>query len=231
MGFTEARTDAPFVLFLDHDDLLHADALEALCAGLDDRTAVAAYGLPRDVDASGAPLTERVDQAFGFDRLGIANGRVYQAPPHVPATFDMFVVWDMIATPGQVLIRRSALQEVGSFDPVTVPSDDWDLWARLSLLGHLRPLLRFVVDKRIHASNQSAGKGLKGAGHRMRLKLATMPVLSAEQQRLVQLGHGHGTALRLRWARAAVGRRDLMATLRFLRQAVIAWLEYKSVRY
>jgi len=58
-------------------------------------------------------------------------------------------------SPGQTLIRRSALEVVGGFDPSIWGADDFDLYLRLAKLGELRYERRLSLHYRLHAGNAS----------------------------------------------------------------------------
>jgi GT2 family glycosyltransferase len=164
---------------------------------------VAAYGLPRSVDIDGKTTTERLDDAFGASRQKVCGRRVANVGEQEPTTFSSFVLWCLIATPGQVLIRASALREVGHFDPLTVPSDDWDLWLRLSARGNFEYVRMFVINKRAHNDNVSSkGKIMAAAEPVIRLKLRQSTSLSSEKCAIARTGHRKSCLLKLSWANA-----------------------------
>jgi glycosyltransferase involved in cell wall biosynthesis len=112
-------TTADLLLFLDADDILHTFALEKLATALFSRPLAAlAYGraeiwsptdqFPSHVDPSAA--------GSGEDLWGI------------------LLRGNFIRTPGCVLVRRSALTQVGGWDAdVTLKgNEDWELWLRLA---------------------------------------------------------------------------------------------------
>jgi glycosyltransferase involved in cell wall biosynthesis len=136
-GISEANHSSEFIAFLDHDDVwrdFFLDSLLPLFAS--DAAAVAAYGLARLIDGQ----SHLIDADSGssqkvrclIDSVD-AEGRVVHrgVPPDQPPTFEMFITNYLLYTPGQALIKRSALDSVGYFDPMTVPADDWDLFIRL----------------------------------------------------------------------------------------------------
>ena len=228
LGLASGR--APFVMFLDHDDHLEPDALEHLHEALHRPVAAsAAYGFARRVDDGGSHLTPRLEEAAGYERHALSVSRAPRPmSPEEPDGFDNLVGWSSILTPGQALIRADHLARAGPFDPLTVPSDDWDLWIRLSRLGPLSRALRFTVNKREHGANESkSSRAMRVAEPRLRRKLAADPTLTPEQRRLARLGHAYSCRQRLLWAREHVGRGRYasagLATLQALRCAAVYW--------
>ena len=231
-GLAMASTSSRFVAFLDHDDLWHPYCLEVLAGVLDAHPAAsAAYGLPRPMTSSGVPVASDVRQAVGYRRWCVHQGRVVEWPPELPTTFEVLTAWNVIETPGQVLIRRAALESVDPFDPDCVPGDDWDMWLRLSLVGHLQLTVRHVIDKRYHENAQSFGFGLFGSERRLRKKWVGRPDLSPEQRATLKVADRHGPVLRLRWARDEIRRGDLYWAVRHVGSAAIAYRRYLAMPY
>jgi glycosyltransferase involved in cell wall biosynthesis len=126
-------TTAPFVFPLDADDLVVADVLADLAAALDHSpTAALAWG---DI------------QFFGeSDRLA-----------RCPAALDPWLITYLNPLPYASLIRRSALEEIGGWGPVS-GFEDWDLWMGFAERGkdgiHVPgPVLRY----RIHGNRRWRG--------------------------------------------------------------------------
>ncbi|MCP8939773.1 glycosyltransferase family 2 protein [Alsobacter sp. SYSU M60028] len=116
-GLAECR--APYVLFLDGDDLLTPDALERMAAALDERPrCVAAVALLAKIDLSGRPL-----------------GR--PDPARLPSRdiLRQLVGRNFIVNGGAICMRTHAARAVGGFDPRLRLGEDWDLWCRLAALG------------------------------------------------------------------------------------------------
>ncbi|MFZ5775997.1 MAG: glycosyltransferase [Thermodesulfobacteriota bacterium] len=105
-----ALATAPYVLFLDHDDLLHDEALLSLALALRDGRG---YGLlytdSRTVDRTGAPLYVHRKQEWAPETL-----------LHVNAVNHLAVV------------RRDLLLELGGLRPEFEGGQDWDLLLRLA---------------------------------------------------------------------------------------------------
>lgn len=148
-GIAEATGE--FVALLDDDDQWPAGKLawqvEALRKNPD---AVLVYGEDVRVDTGGHPLPPTPRK--GYKR---PSGEVYRD----------FLEGCWIASPGQTLIRRSAIDQIGGFDTGVWGSDDWDLYLRLAEIGRFiyedRPALRY----RIHGGNASANVLKHLAGH------------------------------------------------------------------
>lgn len=102
----QARTD--WVAFLDDDDVLHDDHIEALCGALDDTGADLAFSWHTTTGA--VPLVPRFDEwnseAVAYMHAGINV---------VPVT---------------VLARRSAILDAGGFNPAD-RYEDYSLWLRM----------------------------------------------------------------------------------------------------
>lgn len=141
-NFGLARTTAPLVAFLDQDDLWHKAHLKLLCnvfAQAPDVPAVVASissfhdGRQPLFDITSAS-TERIDPWTGYPFLG-------QLGLGLP-------------TASALLIRRTALQEVGNWDPTYLGAVDYYLWLRLSEKGPLTRLSATTVGYRQHPTSQ-----------------------------------------------------------------------------
>jgi glycosyltransferase involved in cell wall biosynthesis len=124
---------APFLLFLDDDDLLRPNALETLRRSLlKEPDAVAAIGANIEFDARGH------------------RRRIRHPLRQTTRIVWPELLWGWSATPSRVLLRREAFEAAGGWDPAIDTAHDTELWLRMSLLGpfHLAP--RPVVNKRAH---------------------------------------------------------------------------------
>jgi len=211
-GLQESTRSSEYVIFLDHDDIWEKGALELLVRALDDQPrAVATNGLSRFIDAQGDLCAPGHVEAWGRQRRGVEGGRLVPWRLNRPTTLAVLAFDNRIATPGQVLIRRSALEAVGSFDPAVAPCDDWDLWLRLSQRGEIVFLDRVVLNWRIHSGNRSWDlDGLLQAQTCVRRKLLASVALSADQRSTVALADWY-------WSRE-VRRRRLVRARELLQQ-------------
>jgi glycosyltransferase involved in cell wall biosynthesis len=151
------------VIFLDADDLWRPNTLELLIRALEAAPhAPAAHGRAACIDADGnaIPLVgyEQEGRRYVRPRAGLSLAPLELAllGDQEPTHFAALALQNPISTPGQVLIRRDALNRVGKFDTHAKPAEDWDLWLRLSLLGPFRYLPETVIDYRRHAANASS---------------------------------------------------------------------------
>jgi len=110
-GLQEAQGE--FVAFLDDDDLWDPEALETHLNLL--------RSSPEAIVSVGA--------AVSFPVEGVATTRTVPISGNVRCEF---LKGNWITTPGQTLIRRPAILEVGGFDPRFWGVDDWDLYLRLA---------------------------------------------------------------------------------------------------
>lgn len=159
-----------YLYFLDDDDRMLPDAMAVLVEELEGHPkAGMAYGhmlifdeTPPSDTSSTKPRNQDADDV---DR--------------VP-----FILFNQIGCPGQVLIRRSAFQAVGGFDPSIWGTDDWDLWLRLLERYPARIIPNAVHAYRLHANNSSRNvaamyeSSLRVArAHLVRFPAAMQPVL------------------------------------------------------
>jgi glycosyltransferase involved in cell wall biosynthesis len=135
-GLSEARGE--YVAFLDDDDEWPPDKLEWQVAQLrqNDGVPLIGGGAVR-IDASGTVLTE-----WCYGPISLETADLFRGPPFI--------------SPGQTLIRRSALMQIGGFDPEIWGADDYDLYLRLSQCGPLLVEPRVALHYRVHASNASS---------------------------------------------------------------------------
>ena len=164
-GFHLSCASTEFVIFLDADDVWEPGALALLLAVLNAHPeAPAAYGLARYVGKAGEPIEPGVCEGHQQFRLGLEHGRVIVWPPDRPTTFAVEAVMERVMTCGTVLIRRSAFQKAGLFDPNLRMWEDWDYWLRLSRVGGLIFTDTLVLGYRRHDTNVSGRRDLLEAG-------------------------------------------------------------------
>ena len=131
-----AEATAPWIAFLDDDDLWAPDKLarQLDAAELQDRAWV--YAGDVNVD----------------DRLEILSGARPPAPERVTAALERFNPVPTGAS--NVVVRADALAAVGAFDPALRRTEDWDLWIRLARSGPPAAVDAPLVAYRFHRGNR-----------------------------------------------------------------------------
>lgn len=230
-GLRELDPASAYVIFLDQDDLWESDALETMTAALERKPAdIAAHGLMQRIDEHNHPLPPGSAEHVARRRKGVVGTRLVPWPRENPTTFAVLVFENILATPGQVLIRRSAITSVGPFDAAMAPADDWDMWLRLSHLGDIVYVDKVVIGWRQHATNASHQRPTM---HQARMRVFRKLLSSytgADEQRLILQGYrwnrrfqGH---LYLLWARENVARGNLWQAAKQLRHVLVEWLHF-----
>lgn len=144
MGLAAARntgwraSSAPFLVFLDADDLLHPEALEA---GLREMLAQPGCGFVfggyRYIDTDRHPLSEPVFCGSVEDHYaGLLRA-------------------NYITMHATVLYRRCVLERVAGFDPSMRACEDYDLYLRIAREFPIRQHRALVADYRRHEQNMS----------------------------------------------------------------------------
>jgi glycosyltransferase involved in cell wall biosynthesis len=134
-GIDEAAGE--YIALLDDDDLWPPEKLAWQVAALSSNpAAVLVYGFM---------------ESFGQER------RFRWPPPDGPTGWvrQAFLRKNWIRSPGQALIRHSALRAVGGFDATVWSADDWDLYLRLAEVGPFVYEHRHALSYRVHADNLS----------------------------------------------------------------------------
>lgn len=136
LGITHSH--GKYIALLDDDDLWPPDKLKWQVAELESSDAVLIGGVAGSIGVDGS----------------------LQAPVGAPDELRVYAFEDLLdgspfLSPGQTLIRRSALESVGGFDREIWGADDFDLWLGLSLHGPVRRRNRLALYYRTHDSNAS----------------------------------------------------------------------------
>lgn len=208
--------DCEFVMFLDHDDVLHPDALELLLGALrtDERLGeafVGAHGIARNIDADGAPYHPGECEAWCRARAHVADRQVRSAHPDEPTTFRHLAFGQCIPTTGACLLKREALTAAGPWDPAIRGADDYDMYLRLTNQGPMAFVDQVVIDYRWHGENTSNDLHLMHVGYVASKRKAIRSAATTSANRRVLRQSFQHTARQ--WAR-----RDLGFVPEYLRQ-------------
>lgn len=131
-GIAAAR--GKYIALLDDDDLWPPEKLSWQVAALEAHPA--------------AELV--VGQAELIDMNGHHTG---MEPLAEAITFESLFEASHLLSPGQTLIRRTALRSVGGFDPAIRGAEDWDLWIRLARRAPFLVNRRTALRYRRHPGN------------------------------------------------------------------------------
>lgn len=190
-GVAALPGDVRFVALLDHDDRWLPEALATLHDALasSSREDAGVHASARYIDEAGRSIRENELETDLRRRPGIEGGRVVEWPPSRPTTFANLVFGDCIPV-GTALVRRDALDRAGPFDERAVPSDDYDMWLRLTRIGPFRFVDRVVLEYRQLAAPtwdrpKGAGRGLPY----VQRKAITSPENTARQAALARDGY------------------------------------------
>jgi len=134
-GWMEATTE--WVAFCDDDDVWSPDKLH--------RQVAAAEQSRRDWAYAGSVSVNH--------ELRVQMGGPPLEPDEMIAALPRYNA--MPAGASNVLVRRTALQRVGGFDPSLTHVPDWDLWLRLARHGKPASVPEASVAYRLHGGNAS----------------------------------------------------------------------------
>ncbi len=188
-----AATDAPWIAFLDADDLWEPDKLRAQLelARLRPETGlifcdVRQFRGSQTVLPSFLATRESYRQA-GKEAVG-PNQVLLPAPAGA-----LLLQENSILTTSSVLVRREALEEVGGFDPTLRVCEDYDLWLRLLRDAPAGVEERPLVHYRLHGESLSDDQG--------GMLLGSIAVAERARKRPERYPAGAESALRARAAR------------------------------
>lgn len=169
-GLAMARGE--YVAYLDDDDLWPPDKLAWQVACLDSAPVIAVGGTMRCFKGAEPELVADGDGG---------SWRAVGLP-------DFFREGNVFQTPGQVLVRRSALIAAGGFDEALWGTDDFDLWMRLVRAGEVRLHDRLAVFYRVHGGNISADLVRMTLNNEAAM-LKTAAEVPAQARRLLRSGY------------------------------------------
>ena len=186
-NFGLQRARGEFIAFLDHDDLWLPQKLESQLEAARRSDAGVVHCDWRAVDQNGEPMPALLQISQQSWWRG-ASGHVYPWVwmPH-PAQF----LRNPIISMSVPLVRTQLLRDSGGFDANVVPSDDWDLWIRLSQITTWAFVPQVTVHYVCHENQQH---NASDAAYRSWLRLCRkhpanvrcFPLLWLKQQLLVR---------------------------------------------
>ena len=137
-GLAEAR--GAYIAFLDDDDLWPRNKLAWQVSVLRKH-----------------PDLNMIAGNSAFFHHAPSSFRARKAPTFV-VTFESLFLRNPISSPGQTLIRASALKTLGGFNAEIWGADDLDLWMRLSRIGKIQMHSRIALLYRCHPGNASKAR-------------------------------------------------------------------------
>jgi glycosyltransferase involved in cell wall biosynthesis len=152
-GIAQANLTAPYITFMDSDDVWKDNALEVLRTELEKHPeAVGAHGLADWIDASGC-LFQPGEYASSLRNRGHFDGKkIVDLPTEAPTTFRVLVLECPIVPPGLLLARRIFIDKAGPFEVLRLV-EDYDMWIRLSRFGDIRFVDQVILGYRRHNHN------------------------------------------------------------------------------
>jgi glycosyltransferase involved in cell wall biosynthesis len=200
-GLGEMDPVSAYVGFLDSDDVWERRTLETLLRLLaGNLNAIGAHGIQRYIDAEGKPTVVNGASTAPQRRRYIDGWRLRKANPADPTTFETLAYGNCIPT-CSLLIRRTALEREGTFDPLVVVGEDWDMWLRLTLHGDFVFINQVMYAYRLHDANSTRDSNRKNTWfYYVRGKIRALPALTSSQRRSISLGYKYYELYRARVA-------------------------------
>lgn len=210
-GFSLASPDAPFVSFMDADDVYLPHALQALTHALEAQPSmIAAHGLAEMIDHHSRPLEPGNFSSFQRARTGFDGHDLVAWGTEKPTTFQTVVHHSRIYPPGLLLTRRHLAQSVGPFDGSLSPVEDWDMIIRLSRLGPIAFLDDVLLHYRRHPAQATTASldRIYQATKRLHKKTFADPSNTPEHRAMLNGAHRAWQRMKIRekWAALSVRR-------------------------
>ncbi len=150
-ALAQSDASAPYVVFLDSDDVWKEEALQVLFDALENSPdAVGAHGLADLISSEGEAIQTGEFASFGRRRTTLRGRRFVPLGEDQPTTFEVVITQGLIFPPGLALLRKTAVERAGGFDPTLTSQEDWDLWIRMTRSGDFVFVPRVVIWYRRH---------------------------------------------------------------------------------
>lgn len=148
-GLEKARGE--FVAFLDHDDLWLPAKLRLQLQEMERDAGVGlVHGNWLGVDENG----EAMPPPFQMTQQDWWSGKSGHAYPWIWGVAPRRIPRNPIISMTVPLMRTELVRQIGGFDAAMVPSDDWDLWIRLSHLTRFAYVSQPVAHYVFHQTQQ-----------------------------------------------------------------------------
>jgi glycosyltransferase involved in cell wall biosynthesis len=142
------RASAPYIAFLDADDLWTPSKLsEQVAIMLSHPEAGLVFGDMRNFSSPDH------QEPTMFEKYRLTR-EYFGGVPLVAGALAKLLAMNFIPT-GTVLTRREVLLDVGPFDEGLRQAEDWDLWMRIALRYPIAYTSSTVMLRRLHAANSS----------------------------------------------------------------------------
>lgn len=187
------RDDGPYVAVLDADDTWLPDALEVMCGVLDaDPEAVGVQSLAEYMDEDSAPIRPG-EHPFVQRRKSVVRGNhVEPARFGDGVGFAELVVGSGLYPPASMLLRRSAIEAAGRYDPGYRSQEDWEMFIRMSRFGHFAELDRQTAWYRLREANLTGDRSTVHLFQaRLLRKTWEQSPPGSEQRRLTEVAYRH----------------------------------------
>lgn len=151
LNFGLSKAQGEFIAFLDHDDFWLPAKLRLQRERMEDAAVGVVYCFWIATDEDGTPLPQEV-QHSQHSWWKPQKGDVY---PWIFIPDAEQIPRNPIFSMTFPLIRTQLVRDAGGFDADIVPSDDWDLWIRLSQITHFDYVPEVLAHYVQHSSQQS----------------------------------------------------------------------------